>query len=317
MTSTSISVVIVNWNSCADLDACLGSLSRQSDSGFETIVVDNGSHDGSGEMVRARYPSVRLIETGVNLGFAEGCNVGISASSAEWVATLNNDAEAAPDWIAQLRAAVGRGTPRLGMVQSKVLLPGEPARTNSTGVLLFTDGSSVDRGYGARAGDEVEDEEIFCPTAAAGMYRRDMLDEVRLPTGFFDRDYFMYFEDVDLGWRCRLAGWHAVYVPRARVIHAAHSSSSRRGRFFIKVHCKKNHIRTLVKNASLPFMARSMWATGLDWIRIPFMGGPAALGDLLRTLPRARAQRRLVETLARVRREDVEKRWARPSRERM
>lgn len=316
MTTPSISVLIVNWNSRADLDACLGSLAGQTDRDFDTIVVDNGSSDGSGEMVRARHPFVRLLETGANLGFAEACNVGIAASRAEWVATLNNDAQAAPDWIAQLRAAVARGTPRLGMIQTKVLFPGEPARTNSTGVLLFTDGSSVDRGYGALAGNETDDEEIFCPTAAAGMYRRSMLEEVRLPTGYFDRDYFMYFEDVDLGWRCRLAGWQAVYVPRAKVIHAAHSSSSRRGRFFIKVHCKKNHIRTLVKNASVPFMARSMWATGLDWVRIPFMGGPGAMGDLLRTLPRARAQRQLVERLARVRREDVERRWARPSRER-
>jgi hypothetical protein len=84
----------------------------------------------------------------------------------------------------------------------------------------------------------------------------------------------------------------------------------------VKVYCKKNHIRTLIKNASLPFALRSLWATGLDWFRIPLMGGPGALIDLLRTLPRAHAERVLVTALCTVPREELEKRWARPSRER-
>ncbi len=316
MPQPTISVVIVNWNSRSDLDACLSSLEAQTDHAFDTIVVDNGSADGSVELVRAKHPAVHLVDTGVNLGFAEACNVGIDASRGDWVATLNNDAEAAPDWIAELRSAASAGSARIGMIQSRILFRSDPPRVNSTGVLIFTDGGSVDRDYGAPAEDENSPPDVFCPSAGAALYRRSMLEEVRLPSGYFDRSYFMYFEDVDLGWRCRLAGWEAVYAPRATVVHGFHASASRRGRYFVKVHCKKNHIRTLIKNASLPFALRSLWATGLDWFRIPLMGGPAALVDLLRTLPRARAERALVTALCRVPREAVEKRWARPSRER-
>jgi GT2 family glycosyltransferase len=316
MPEPTISVVVVNWNSADDLDACLASLCRQRDRAFETIVADNGSADGSVDMVHAKHPWARVIEAGANLGFAEACNVGIEASRAEWVATLNNDAEADPGWIAALREGAVAGREALGMIQSRILFRDDPPRINSTGVLIFTDGCSVDRDYGRPAEAAGAAGDVFCATAGAALYRRRMLDEVRLPSGYFDRDHFMYFEDVDLGWRCRLAGWEAIYLPAAIVRHRAHASASRRGRYFVKVQCKKNHIRTLVKNASLPFMARSFLATGLDWVRIPFMGGPGALVDLLRTLPRALAERGLVSALSRVPRRDVERRWARPSRQR-
>src|SRR5579862_1453977 len=102
ITTMRLSVVVVNWNSRDDLDACLRSVAAQTHADVEIIVVDNGSDDGSGAMVRERFPGTILIEAGRNLGFAEGCNRGIRASSGEWIALLNNDAVADADWAASL-----------------------------------------------------------------------------------------------------------------------------------------------------------------------------------------------------------------------
>src|SRR5713101_5004469 len=120
-----ISVLIVNWNSRDALGDCLASLEAQTDGNFETVVVDNGSVDGSVEMVKERFARTVLVETGENLGFAEGCNRGIAVCTQPWVATLNNDAEASPDWICELRAAAkaggepGRDAPVENRLQAK------------------------------------------------------------------------------------------------------------------------------------------------------------------------------------------------------
>ena len=305
-----ISVVIVNWNSRKDLADCLRSLEAQTDRDFEVVVVDNGSVDGSVEMLARDFPWVVALPTGENLGFAEGCNRGIEAARGSWIATLNNDAIADPRWIAEQRAAVRAGGPRLGMIQSKILFLQARHRTNSTGVLLFPNASAVDRDYDekdrpAAAGAP----EPFCPSAGAALYRRAMLDEVRLPSGFFDRTFFMYFEDVDLGWRCRLAGWEAIYLPEAVVLHAFHGSSKRKGRSFVEMHCRRNRVRMALKNASPLMLARTLpnvvedvfWAMGID--------GPAAAREFARAARDGVRQRRAVERRSRVARGAVERRW--------
>lgn len=304
-----ISVVVVNWNSKADLAACLRSLAVQSEQEFQVIVVDNGSTDGSVEMVREEFSSVTLVATGENLGFAEGCNRGIAVAEGEWVATLNNDAVAAPEWIAELRRAVAAGDPWLGMLQSKIVFRERTDRTNSTGVLLFGDASAKDRHYDVPVEEANAPAEIFCTSAGAALYRRRMLDETRLPSGVFDRTFFMYFEDVDLGWRCRLAGWQAVYVPSAIVLHAFHGSSKRRGRHFVALHCKRNRLRMLVKNGSGTLFLRGLPRTVADLLWLVRIDGSKAIEDYARALHDGLRQRAAVSLRARVLRRDIERRW--------
>ncbi len=307
----SISVVIVNWNSKSDLTDCLRALEAQTDRDFETIVVDNGSTDGSIELVRSVFPRVSLVETGENLGFAEGCNRGIARATGEWLALLNNDATADPHWIEVLRDHARRGGPRLGMLQSRLVFKQRPDRTNSTGVELLPDGNARDRDFDAKVRPEDAFEEVFCTTAGAGLYRRAMLDEVRLGSGVFDRQYFMYFEDFDLGWRCRLAGWDAFYVPSAIVHHAVYGSSQRHGGHFVERHCKRNRIRTLMKNGSVPFLIRGIPRTVRDVGALVSWDGPRALLDVARAFVDSLPQRREVTRMSRVRRREVEARWVR------
>jgi GT2 family glycosyltransferase len=305
----SISVLIVNWNSRDDLADCLDSLAAQTDRDFETVVVDNGSSDGSPEMVRERFPWVVLEATGENLGFAEGCNRGIARATGQWIATLNNDAVAHARWLEELRTAAARGGTRLGMLQSRLVFKRHPDRTNSTGVVLEPNGKAYDRDFDApvRPSDVVE--EIFCPTAGAALYRRQMLEQTRLPSGYFDRTFFMFYEDVDLGWRCRLAGWEAWYVPSALVYHAFHGSADRHGDGFVVRQCRTNSLRFMLKNGSLYALVRAApWALG--WLaksmRTRGLGGARELGRAARDALR---ERPLVGAMAVRPRREVEARW--------
>jgi GT2 family glycosyltransferase len=305
-----ISVVIVNWNGKTELAKCLESLRAQTFDGFETIVVDNGSSDGSLDLMRERFPEVSVIETGENLGFAEGVNRGIDASRASWIATLNNDAVADPRWLERLREAARAGGPDLGMLQSHINFTDPPNRVNSTGIVLFKDGTAMDRAYDTADRETLWSEDIFCPTAGAALYRRAMLENVRLPSGVFDRSFFMYFEDVDLGWRCRLAGWSARYVPLAIAHHRFRGTSKRHGSLFVPLHTKRNRVRTLVKNGSIGFILRGLPRTLSDATWIAFRAGFRSWLELLASIGQAWSQRRKVAQLVRKSRSLIERDWA-------
>jgi GT2 family glycosyltransferase len=305
-----ISVIVVNWNNRSELADCLASLRAQTFGGFETIVVDNGSTDGSLEMLQGEFPEVSVVATGANLGFAEGVNCGVGVSRGAWIATLNNDAVADPRWLEKLRAAAQTGRTTLGMLQSHMNFVADEGRINSTGLILLKNGNAYDRGYNHPNDNSQWSEDIFCPTAGAALYRRAMLDEVRLPTGIFDKSFFMYFEDVDLGWRCRLAGWSARYVSDSVVRHRFQGTARRHGKRFVPLQTKRNRLRTLIKNGSASFMIRGSWRTLRDAGWIAFRVGPRALLNLLSLIRDAFAQRRLVTQLVRQSRHQIEREWA-------
>lgn len=310
MMAPSISIVIVNWNGHVMLRECLQSLGAEDGPDLEVVVVDNGSTDGSADMVRHEFESVVLVEGADNVGFAEGCNLGIGAAHGSWILTLNNDATAAPGCLAALRAAVSGAEPRLGMMQCRMLFAHDPSILNSTGVRLLDDGRAEDRDYGVPAARARASGEVFCPTAGAALYRRVMLDEVRLSSGWFDRRFFLYSEDVDLGWRCRLAGWDARYEASATVLHRAHATTGRHGWRYVKAQCAKNRLRMLIKNASPGFLARTLGRSSYDLLRIPALDGPRALADAVRGARESGRDRAEVTALVRIPREEVERRWA-------
>jgi GT2 family glycosyltransferase len=209
-----VSVVIVNFNRGELLRACLGSLARQRDVSFETIVVDNGSSDGSADIAEGEF-RVKVIRNKENRGFCAANNQGIAAAQGDFIALLNNDAEAEPDWLGELYRACSR-SPEVGMAASKVLVWEDPRRIDKVGHLMFPDGQN--RGRGAGALDEGQfdrEEEVLWPDGCAAMYRKQMLDEI----GGFDEDFFAYGDDAELGLRARIAGWRCWYAPRAVVRH--------------------------------------------------------------------------------------------------
>ena len=215
-----VSVIVVNWNRCNLLRSCLQSLSQQTGVSFEVIVVDNGSTDGSVAMVRSEFAAARpfalkLIENRENLGFCAANNQGIAAAGGEFVALLNNDAEASPEWLVALLQAF-RGRPEVGMAASKILAYGESRIIDKAGHLIYLDGQNRGRGSGQLdQGQFDRPEEVLWPDGCAAMYRRSMLEQI----GGFDEDFFAYADDAELGLRARIAGWTCYYVPGAVVLH--------------------------------------------------------------------------------------------------
>ena len=209
-----ISVVVVNWNRKELLRACLDSLRRQAGVAFEVILVDNGSSDGSAEMAEREF-GVEVIRNGENRGFCAANNQGIHAARGEFVALLNNDAEAEPGWLEALwRAAASAAD--VGMVASKILAWEDPRRIDKAGHLIFPDGQNRGRGSGAEdCGQYDHDQEVLWPDGCAALYRKAMLDQI----GGFDEDFFAYGDDAELGLRARIAGWRCVYAPQAVVRH--------------------------------------------------------------------------------------------------
>lgn len=305
-----LSVVVVNWNSRDDLDACLSSLTLQAYPGLEVIVVDNGSSDGSAEMVEAKYPNAVLCRESTNLGFAEACNRGIRVSRGDWVVMLNNDAVAQPGWAEALVQAIAVAPPDCGMLQSLMLYEDRPNIINSTGIELAYSGGGRDRHEGKTVtANSSEREAIFCPTAGAAAYKREMLETIRLRSGYFDRLHFMYYEDMDLGWRADLAGWTAQYVPDSIVYHRWHGSSRRKSRAWLVTLASTNRVRTLLKNASALFIVYTLPRTFKELGELAWHGGPKGLRGYGRALVDSLRSRREVTAMLRVSRRTIERRW--------
>lgn len=208
-----ITVVVVNYNGREFIGKCLSSLARQTAGDFEVIVVDNGSTDGSDGDVRQYFPGARLIRMGRNTGYSGGVNRGISEATGRYVFTLNNDTELHPGCIDELLSAV-REDGSVGMWATKMIFP--DGAINSTGICIARSGAAWDRGmFRPDTGQFDEPGEVFGPCGGAALYRKDMLAEI----GFFDEDFFVYMEDVDVALRGRLAGWTCRYVPSAVVVH--------------------------------------------------------------------------------------------------
>ena len=212
---------MVNWNRRDLLRACLRSLAvQQIPHPFEVVVVDNGSDDGSPDMVLEEFSAeppfrVQLIVNRDNAGFCAANNQGFAATESEFIALLNNDAEAEPGWLAALASAF-RNRPDVGMAASKILVYEDPRRIDKAGHLIYLDGQNRGRGTGEiDRGQYDRVEEVLWPDGCAAMYRRTMLDQI----GGFDEDFFAYADDAELGLRARISGWKCLYVPTAVVRH--------------------------------------------------------------------------------------------------
>jgi GT2 family glycosyltransferase len=222
--SARVAVIIVNWNRRELLRRCLESLQTQLFSHFETVVVDNGSTDGSLELSDdARFRGVRWLRNPVNRGFCCAVNQAVRESQGTYVALLNNDAEADPGWLAALVSALD-ADPAAGMAASKILAYEDRSVIDKAGHLIYWDGQNRGRGSGERdQGQYDTGVEVAWPDGCAALYRREVFDQI----GGFDEDFFAYADDAEFGLRARIAGWGCVYVPAAVVCHRTGSTLGR------------------------------------------------------------------------------------------
>jgi len=255
--TASVSVIIVNRDGGDLLARCLSCLAAQHTLPERIVVVDNGSTDGSVDAVRrlaeadARLaPRIEFDPVGDNIGFAAANNRAVAACRSEFIALLNPDAFPEPGWLAALLDAA-RDHPRTAAFGSRQMLDGSPELLDGVGDVYHFSGLSWRDGHGCRptAADD-HDREIFSPCAAAALYRREAFTEV----GGFDEDFFCYFEDVDLGFRLRLAGYDSRYVSKAVVRHVGGACSPGKHGEFAVFHGHRNMVWCFVKNMPTPLL---------------------------------------------------------------
>ncbi len=253
--SPTVSVLIVTWNSAAYLPRCLDALSAQTYRDFEVILVDNCSSDACVDGLETRYPSLdlQLRRLDSNGGFASSNNLAAGLARGSWLAVLNPDAFPSPDWLERLLDA-----PRVYtscFFASRQIQAEHPHRLDGEGDLYHFTGLALRRNYNFPVFAAGLPHEVFSACAAAAFYPRQQF----LDAGGFDPDYFMYLEDVDLGFRLRLRGLRCVLVPAATVHHIG-TASTGAGSSLSTYYGHRNLVWTYVKDMPSPWV----------WIDLPF-----------------------------------------------
>jgi GT2 family glycosyltransferase len=254
-----ISIIVVNWNGLTLLDECFESLAGQTWQNKEFILVDNGSTDGSRELLiawAARLPNAQPILLSTNTGFCTGNNIAFAQAKGEWIALFNSDAVADPGWLEEL-VRHGDASKRIGMLASKILFQSPPNVIDKVGHLIYWDGQNRGRGtMETDNGQYDKPEEILWPDACAAMYHRRVFEE----TGGFDEAFFAFGDDADLGMRARLLGWSAWYVPSA-VVHHRHSASFGVYSPLKVMLVERNRVLLAVKNFPWPLLLQNPFWT--------------------------------------------------------
>jgi len=231
-----LSIVIVSWNVKALLERCLASVSECSKRMHvqcEIIVVENASTDGSADMIRWRFPEVRLIASDVNLGFVRGNNAGVAHSSGRYLLLLNPDTELIGDALKTMVSYMEKH-PRVGALGPMLLLPNgrvQPSRrrfptlatafVESTVLQQWSPGNRVLRRYYVQDRTDNEVQDVDWVIGACLLIRREAWEQ----TGPLDEAFFMYSEELDWCRRLKQADWRVVYTPDAKVLHHAGQSS--------------------------------------------------------------------------------------------
>lgn len=248
-----VTVIIVAYASREWLPRCLDALSKQTLKPARVIVVENGSPADT-RVTRSDIPAwIDFIEYETNLGFAAANNEAARLADTKWIALLNPDAFAEPDWLAKLFDAAGRW-PDAKIFGSTQLAYGRSGILDGAGDGYHAFGLPFRGGYGLPVSYLPEEGETFSACAAAMMINRQLFMDL----GGFDEHYFCYCEDVDLGFRARLRGEFAIQVSDAVVKHVGYGSSGRWSPFAV-YHGTRNRLWTFAKNMPFPWV----------WILLP------------------------------------------------
>ena len=258
-----VTVVIPNYNGIKFIEGCLKALLQQEKGTpeFRVVMVDNGSGDGSLELVRQNFPQVTVIALPSNTGFCHAVNVGIRASEAPFVILLNNDTEVCPHFVRALSDAM-EGRPHAFSVSAKMLMWDKPETIDDAGDRYCVLGWAYGRGKGKPADRYQKPAEVFSACGGAAIYRRHILEKI----GLFDEAHFAYLEDLDIGYRARIHGYRNYYEPSAEVIHYGSATSGSRYNEWKTSLAAANSVFIIDKN--MPFF---QWMVYMPFLFIGFL----------------------------------------------
>lgn len=238
-----VTVIIPNYNGLRFLKDCLTALENQSMKDFETLVIDNASSDESVAYIRENFPNVNVMVMEKNLGFSGGVNVGIQSAKTPYVLLLNNDTEVDTHFVEEMIHAIEE-SPNIFSVSSKMIQFYDREKLDDAGDLYGILGWGFQRGIDAPATSYTKKEEIFSACAGAAIYRKDIFEKI----GYFDELHFAYLEDIDVGYRGKIAGYKNMYCPTAIVYHVGSGTSgSKYNSFKVKL-AARNSVYLNYKN---------------------------------------------------------------------
>jgi len=254
-----VAVNIVTFNSAGDIAACLESLRRQTFEDFQIHILDNASSDDTLKAIEP-FDVEYLVRSPVNTGFCKAHNELARRFPSDYVLLLNPDTILSPTFIEELVRALD-ARPDAASASGK-LLRMDGKTIDSTGIIMLREQRHFDRGADQRDhGQFDEPGEIFGPSAAAALYRRQALDDAAIDGQYLDEDFFAYREDADLAWRCRLFGWNSIYVPAAVAQHRRRVTPERRRELpkEINYHSVKNRFLLRFNNMTGSLYRRDFW----------------------------------------------------------
>jgi len=242
-----ITIIILTYNNINDIKACLSSITKQTYPYYSITVVDNQSTDGTVEYIEKSFPDVRIIQTGENLGYAAGNNVGIEHvdTDTDYIAILNPDTEVDKNWLNELVQALEMN-PTAGLATSKILLYNERDTVNTCGNYEHFAGLAFCNGLNEKSSIYNTQTLTAGVSGCSFLARRTVLEKL----GGFDPDFFMYHEDVDLSWRARRAGCDILYVP-ASIVYHKYKLSLKPWKYF---YMERNRYLLLLKNCSVKYL---------------------------------------------------------------
>ncbi len=271
-----ISIIIPNYNGAEHLEVCLKSISLQTISDYELIVVDNGSTDNSISLIHSQSQEIAVYQLNENKGFAAAVNYGITKSNGRYIALLNNDIELDTNWLSKL-VEVLESNNELGSVACKMLNYFDRSTIDAAGDVLTKAGNIIGRGFGEKdIGQYNTINYVFGACAGAGMYRRKVFDDV----GFYDEDYFAWFEDADHSFRSQMFGYKCQYVPTAICYHKRGATAKKMSDLSVRLHAR-NHLYYLLINIPANIFWRNLLyivsSRIFNWITIILKGDGKAI----------------------------------------
>ena len=239
-----VTIIIPNYNGLSFLEPCLKALAVQTTKEFDLLVVDNGSDDGSASWLKEhKIPGIFLPE---NLGFSGAVNAGIRKAKTPYVILLNNDTEAEPAYVERLVRAI-EASPRIFSVSPKMIQMYHRERIDDAGDMYSVMGWAYQRGVGQEEERYNRPCHIFSACAGAAIYRRNVGEE----SGYCVELHFAYLEDLDVGYRAKIAGYYNRYCPDAVVYHVGSGTSGSKYNSFKVRLAARNSVYVNYKNMPL------------------------------------------------------------------
>ncbi len=321
MAESLVSIVLINYNGERFIKSCLDSLLSQSHKNLEIIFIDNNSQDGSCRLVAEKYPRITLVANGDNIGYARAANQGIKLARGEFVVPMNPDIICETDYIEKILRRFDEDE-KIGAVTGKIYKYDfeKNQQTNfidTVGLFSYRNRRIIDDGQGLEDSGKPdspfnEPKEVFGVSGACAVFRKTALEDIKVFGEYFDGDFFMYKEDVDISWRLRLFGWKCFFEPSAiahhgrgtgvlkRFSHWEVAKNRSKLNVFQKYHSYRNQRWMQVKNEFVlsalkdffPLLFKEVLIFGYMIIREPYLF--KSLFEMLGGLPKMLKKRKYI-----------------------